>query len=177
VSGTDPGGGGDGEAGDGGEPPERAGTPFDELFTFEHEPFAGFEVAVLLDRTVYAAADPVRITVTAANRSGRFVEHRYPGWQRYELSVRDELHRVVADDRIERAADGPALDRFAPGQLVIQPTYWSQTSGPVVPAWTSDPAGPRVPPGRYRVRVTWLGREPDRRAELPDAWSPWFALV
>ncbi len=48
----------------------------------------------------------MRITVTAANRGGAFVEHRYPGWQRYVLSVRDELHRVVADDRIERHADG-----------------------------------------------------------------------
>lgn len=149
----------------------------EELFAVDEQPFAGFEVAVLVDRRVYSAADPVRITVTAANRGDSFVEHRYPGWQRYELTVRDELHRVVADDRIERPADGPAIDRFAPGQLVITPTYWGQTSGPVVPGWSSEPPGPRVPPGRYRVRVTWLGRERGRRGELPDAWSAWFELV
>lgn len=149
----------------------------DELFDLDQEPFAGFEVAVLVDRQVYSAADPVRITVTAANRGSGFVEHRYPGWQRYELSVRDELHRVVADDRIERPASGQALDRFAPGQLLIQPTYWSQTAGPVVPGWSDEAPGPRVPPGRYRVRVTWLGRELGRRGELPDAWSSWFELV
>jgi hypothetical protein len=146
-------------------------------FRFDHEPFAGFEVAVLVDRAVYADGEPVRITVTAANRGPAFAEHRYPGWQRYHLSVRDELHRVVADDRIDRPADEPALDRFAPGQLLIQPTYWAQTSGPVVPGWIDEPPGPRVDPGRYRVRVTWLGREPGSRAELPDAWSSWFELV
>lgn len=155
----------------------RAAAGLEELFHVGDEPFAGFEVAVLVDRQVYSAADPVRITVTAANRGGSFVEHRYPGWQRYELSVRDELHRVVADDHIDRPASGPALDRFAPGQLLIQPTYWAQTSGPVVPGWSEEPPGPRVPPGRYRVRVTWLGRELGRRGELPDAWSGWFELV
>jgi hypothetical protein len=149
----------------------------EELFHLEHEAFAGFELAVLVDRTVYSATEPVRITVTAANRAGGFVEHEYPGWQRYELTVRDELHRVVADDRIERTADGPARDRFAPGQLLIQPTYWSQNAGPLVPGWSREPPGDRVAPGRYRVRVTWLGRERGRRGELPDAWSSWFELV
>jgi hypothetical protein len=148
-----------------------------EPFLLGSAPFVGFELAVLLDRQVYSAADPVRITVTAANRGGEFVEHRYPGWQRYVLSVRDELGHVVADDRIERPADGDAVDRFAPGQLLIQPTYWDQRSGPVVAGWTREPPGPRVAPGRYRVRVTWLGREVGRRGELPDAWSPWFELV
>lgn len=146
-------------------------------FVFDHTPFAGFEVTVLVDRAVYVAGEPVRVTVTAANRGDRFVEHRYPGWQRYHLTVRDELHRVVADDRIDRGADTPAIDRFAPGQLLIQPTYWAQTAGPVVPGWTDAAPGPRVDPGRYRVRVTWLGREPGSRAELPDAWSGWFELV
>lgn len=157
-----------------GDGPAPAG---EERFTPEHEAFAGFEVAVLVDRQVYSAADPVRITVTAANRGSGFREHRYPGWQRYELSVRDEYHRVVADDRLDRPASGPALDRFAPGQMLIQPTYWAQTAGPVVPGWSDQPPGPRVAPGRYRVRVTWLGREPGRRGELPDAWSAWFELV
>ncbi len=137
----------------------------------------GVEVAVLVDRAAYAAGDTVRITVTAANRGDRFVEHRYPGWQRYELSVRDELHRVVADDRIDRPADGPALDRFAPGQLLIAPTYWAQTGGPLVPGRSYGSPGPRVAPGRYRMRATWLGREVGRRGEVPDAWSAWFELV
>jgi hypothetical protein len=149
----------------------------EEPFTLDHEAFAGFEVAVLVDRQVYSAADPVRITVTAANRGSRFVEHRFPGWQRYELSIRDEYHRAVADDRLDRPADGAALDRYAPGQMLIQPTYWAQTEGPVVPAWSDRPPGLRVAPGRYRARVTWLGRETGRRGELPDAWSAWFELV
>ena len=161
---------------DGGD--EAAATDEPEpAFRIDQEAFAGFELAVLVDRAVYSAGEPVRITVTAANRGERFVEHRYPGWQRYELTVRDELHRVVADDRIERHADGPALDRFAPGQLLIAPTYWNQTSGPLVPAWGDEVPGPRVPPGRYRIRATWLGREPGQRAMLPDAWSAWFTLV
>lgn len=146
-------------------------------FRFDQEAFAGFEVGVLVDRAVYAAGDPVRITVTAANRGGSFVEHTYPGWQRCELTVRDELHRVVADDRIERHADGPALDRFAPGQLLIAPTYWNQTAGALVPSWVGEAPGPRVPPGRYRIRATWLGREAGSRAQLDDAWSAWFELV
>jgi hypothetical protein len=157
---------------------EQAPEPtIEELFRLEREAFAGFELAVLVDRGVYSAADPVRVTVTAANRGGGFVEHEYPGWQRYELAVCDELHRVVADDRIDRPATGPVRDRFAPGQLLIQPTYWSQTGGAVVPDWSPEPPGPRVAPGRYRVRVRWLGREPGRRGELPDAWSSWFELV
>lgn len=146
-------------------------------FRFDQEAFAGFELHVLVDRGVYAAGDPVRITVTATNRGDAFVEHRYPGWQRYELTVHDALHRVVADDRIDRHADGPALDRFAPGQLLITPTYWDQGSGPLVPRWAEEPPGPRVDPGRYRVRAVWLGREAGSRAQLPDAWSPWFELV
>ncbi|MTV26223.1 hypothetical protein FTX61_12500 [Nitriliruptoraceae bacterium ZYF776] len=146
-------------------------------FRIEHEPFAGFELVVLVDRGVYSAADPVRITVTAANRGDRFAEHRYRGWQRYHLSVRDHLHRVVADDVVDRPADQPMLDRWLPGQLLITPTYWDQTAGPIVPGWTGEAPGPRVEPGRYRVRATWLGREAGSRAELPDAWSPWFELV
>jgi hypothetical protein len=150
----------------------------EQPFRFDLEPFAGFELTVLVDRPVYAAGEPVRITVTAANRGSGYVEHRYPGWQRYELTVRDELHRVVADDHIDRGTDGPALDRFAPGAMLLQPTYWAQTEGPMVPAWSSAVPGPRVAPGRYRVRATWLGREPDSaRVELPDAWSSWFDLV
>jgi hypothetical protein len=151
--------------------------PVEEAFRPDQVAFAGFELAVLIDRQVYSAADPVRLTVTVANRGGRFVEHRYPGWQRYVLSIRDELHRSVADDRIDRPAELPAVDRFAPGQLVIQPTYWDQTTGPIVAAWADEPPGPRVAPGRYRARVTWLGREVGHRSELPDAWSPWFELV
>lgn len=162
----------DGPGGPGGPEPT-----IEELFRLEREAFAGFELAVLVDRGAYSAADPVRITVTAANRASTFVEHEYPGWQRYELAVCDERHRVLADDRIERAAEQPARDRFAPGQLLIQPTYWSQTAGPVVPGWSAEPPGPRLAPGRYRIRVRWLGREPGRRGELPDAWSGWFELV
>jgi hypothetical protein len=158
-------------------PDPHPGPEPEEPFLHDHGAFAGFEVAVLVDRQVYSAAEPVRFTVTAANRGNRFVEHRYPGWQRYVLSIRDDLHRQVADDRIDRPADGPAVDRYAPGQLVIQPTYWDQTGGPIVAAWAAEPPGPRVPPGRYRARVTWLGREPGHRSDLPDAWSPWFELV
>lgn len=146
-------------------------------FRMDLEPFAGFELSVLVDRAVYSDGDPVRITVTATNRSDRFVEHRHPGWQRCRLSVRDELHRAVADDRIERGADGPGIDRFPPGQLVILPTYWDQRTGPLVRAWSDQTPGPRAEPGRYCVRATWLGREPGARAELADAWSTWFTLV
>lgn len=146
-------------------------------FRLDLEPFAGFELTVLVDRPVYTATDPVRITVSAANRGDRWVEHRYPAWQRCELTVRDELHRVVADDRIERGSDQPGLDRFPPGQVLLLPTYWAQTVGPLVPGWVDEPAGPRVEPGRYRIRATWLGQEPGSRAQLPDAWSTWFELV
>jgi hypothetical protein len=141
------------------------------------EPFAGFEVGVIVDRSVYAPGDTVRITVTATNQGDRWVEHHYPGWQRYRLSVRDELHRVVADDEVARTAEGPAVDRWLPGQMMVLPTYWNQSEGPVVPAWSEAPPGDRCAPGRYRARVSWLGREPGSRGELPDAWSGWFELV
>lgn len=141
------------------------------------EPFAGFEVGVLVDRSVYAAGETVRITVTATNHGERWAEQHYPGWQRYHLTVRDDHHRVVADDEVGRPAETPAVDRWLPGQMIIFPTYWHQTEGPVVPAWAGEPPGPRCAPGRYRIRVTWLGREPGVRAQLPDAWSPWFDLA
>lgn len=140
------------------------------------DPFAGFDVQVLADRAVYAPGETVRLTVTATNHGPRAVEHHYPGWQRYQLTVRDEGHRVVADDAVDRAAEGPAIDRWLPGQMMILPTYWGQTAGPIVPAWAREPPGPRLAPGRYRVRVTWLGRVPGQRGELPDAWSRWFEL-
>lgn len=141
-------------------------------------PFDGFELQVLVDRIVYAPGDTVRVTVSATNHAERFVEHRYPGWQRYELTVRDRSHRVVADDLVERRADTDAVDRWLPGQMALFPVYWVQTRGPVVPAWAAPaPPGPRVEPGRYRVRVTWLGREPGSRDQLPDAWSPWFEIT
>jgi hypothetical protein len=152
-------------------PPEGAPAP-----ALGPDPFEGFDVQVLVDRPIYASGETVRITVTATNHGPRPVEHHYPGWQRYHLSIRDEWHRVVADDEVHRAADTPAVDRWLPGQMVIQPTYWGQTAGPVVPAWTDEPPGARVAPGRYRVRVTWLGRVPGERAQLPDAWSRWFEL-
>lgn len=159
------------------EPPGGTGDPLERPFRVDLEHFAGFEVTVLVDRAVYGPGQPVRITVTAANRGSAFVEHRYPGWQRCELTVRDELHRVVADDRIERSASTPAVDRFAPGQLLLLPTYWAQTAGPLVPTLVDEPPGPRVDPGRYRVRATWLGQEPGSRARLDDAWSGWFEIV
>ena len=147
-----------------------------ELFS-AHQPFAGFEVQVMVDRGVYAPGETVRITVTAANQGDRFVEHHYPGWQRYELTVRDDHHRVVADDLVERPSEGDAIDRWLPGQLAIWPTYWTQTSGAIVPARVAEPPGPRLPPGRYRVRATWLGREPGARDRVPEANGPWFSLV
>jgi hypothetical protein len=140
------------------------------------DPFEGFELQVLVDRAAYAPGETVRLTVSATNHGPRPVEHHYPGWQRYHLSVRDELHRVVADDEVTRTAQGPAVDRWLPGQMMILPTYWTQTGGPLVPAWTIEPPGPPVPAGRYRARVTWLGRVPGRRGVLPDAWSRWFQL-
>jgi hypothetical protein len=150
-------------------------SPLDPLLLGD-DPFTGFDVQVLADRAVYAPGETVRFTVTATNHGPQAIEHHYPGWQRYHLSVRDEGHRVVADDVVARDATQPAIDRWLPGQMLILPTYWGQTSGPVVPAWTNEPPGPRVPPGRYRARVTWLGRVPGRRGELPDAWSRWFDL-
>ncbi|HSK24415.1 MAG TPA: hypothetical protein VK906_14615 [Egicoccus sp.] len=152
---------------------DAAETPF----RIDLEPFAGFEVAVLVERAAYAPGETVRITVTATNGGDRFVEHHYPGWQRFVLSVRDEYHRVVAEDTVARRAEHAAVDRWLPGQMLIFPTWWNQTAGPLVPGWTGRPPGPRVEPGRYRVRASWLGREPGVVAELPDAWSAWFTLA
>lgn len=146
-------------------------------FRIETEAFAGFELAVLADRAVYAPGQTVRLSVTATNGGDRFVEHRYPAWQRYRLAILDELHRVVADDEIDRGAQTPALDRWLPGQIAIFPVYWNQTSGPLVPAWTGQPPGEAVPAGRYRARVTWEGREPGERQRLPDVFSRWFELT
>ncbi|MBW3621253.1 MAG: hypothetical protein KY461_13490 [Actinobacteria bacterium] len=161
-------------------------------FRIDHEPFLGFEIAVLTDRPVYAAGETVRITVTATNAGTRWARHHYPGWQRYVLSVRDEHHREVATDAVRRTWDagldrdgirveagGPSgfTDRWLPGQMVIVASYWGQQEGPLVPSWSDDPPGPRVLPGRYRIRCTWLGREPGSYAELPDAWTPWFEIV
>lgn len=140
-------------------------------------PFDGFDLQVMVDRTVYAQGETVRITVTAANQGSRMVEHHYPGWQRFVTSVRDEHHRVVADDEVTRRAEHPAIDRWLPGQLAIWPLYWNQQRGPLVPAWSEDPPGPPTDPGRYRVRVTWLGREPGSREQLGDAWSTHFEIV
>lgn len=141
------------------------------------EPFEGFDLQVLLDRGVYTDGETVRITVTAANQGDRFVEHHYPGWQRFELTIRDELHRVVADDLVEREADRPAIDRWLPGQLVIWPIYWAQIAGPIHPGRVGRAPGPRLEPGRYRARVRWLGHEPGVRSEPPEATSGWFELV
>jgi hypothetical protein len=151
--------------------------PEERPFRIDVEPFAGFEVAVLADRAVYAPGETVRLSVSVTNGGDRFVEHHYPGWQRYHLSIRDELHRVVADDEVTRGADAPAVDRWLPGQMMILPVYWNQHAGPLVPGWTHEPPGPRVDPGRYRARVTWLGREPGERRTLPDAFSRWFELT
>ena len=140
-------------------------------------PFDGFDLQVMVDRAVYAQGETVRITVTAANQGSRAVEHRYPGWQRFITSVRDEQHRVVADDEVVRRADQPAIDRWLPGQLAIWPLYWNQQQGPLVPAWSDDPPGPPTGSGRYRIRVTWLGREPGARGQLADAWSAPFEIV
>ena len=141
------------------------------------EAFDGFDLQVMTDRTVYAPTQTVRISVTAANQGARLVEHHYPAWQRYILSVRDERHRVVASDEIDRTASTVAVDRWLPGQIAIWPSYWNQHLGPLVPAWVDEPPGPRVEPGRYRIRVDWLGREPGSRLRLPEAWSPFFELT
>lgn len=140
-------------------------------------PFEGFDLQVMVDRAVYAQGETVRITVTAANQGARAVEHHYPGWQRFVTSVRDEYHRMVADDEVSRRADQPAIDRWLPGQLVIWPLYWNQQRGPLVPAWVDEPPGIQADPGRYRVRVTWLGREPGSREPFGDAWSAPFEIV
>lgn len=142
------------------------------------EPYVGFDVQVAVDRVVYAPGETVRLTVSAANQGERFVEHRYPGWQRYELTIHDEQHRVVADDLVDRRADTPAIDRWLPGQLAIWPTYWTQTHGPIAPARVPQGSpGPAVGPGRYRARVVWLGREPGVRDRPVDVWGPWFELI
>ncbi len=140
-------------------------------------PYDGFDLQVMVDRGVYAPGETVRITVTAANQGDRFVEHRYPGWQRFHLTVRDEFHRTVADDVVDRDADEDALDRWLPGQLAIWPTYWNQMEGPMVPARVGVAPGPRLEPGRYRIRVEWLGRETGTRAPRPEATSSWFELT
>lgn len=154
----------------------------ERAFLADLAPFAGFELAVMVDRTAYAPGDVVRATVTATNAGPRFVEHRYPGWQRFSLSVRDEQHREVAHADADAAprlgTDAVGIvDRWLPGQMSITPVYWNQNEGPVVPGWSHDAIGPRVAPGRYRIRVSWLGSEPGVRGELPDAWSAWFTLV
>lgn len=156
-------------------------APFDAL----HVPLHGFELSVEVDRGVYADGQTVRITVAAGNDAPRAVEHRYPGWQRVVLSVRDERHRAVASDELVDAPPGrsvppttPFADRWLPGQMVLLPTWWDQRAGDLRPGWVAD-AGPaeRVPPGRYRVRATWLGREPGPRVAPREAWSRWFELV
>lgn len=140
-------------------------------------PFGGFELSVIVDRAVYAPGDVVRLTVTAVNQGGRFVEHHHPGWSRFDLHVLDEYHRPVADTVVDRTAATPAVDRWLPGQMVLFPLYWGQHEGPIVPAWSDTAAvGARVGTGRYRARVRWHGREPGTRAEPADAFSPYFEL-
>lgn len=149
-------------------------------FRPDSEPFAGFELTVVTDRTVYAPGDVVRCTVSATNASGRFTTHAYPGWQRFVLTVRDESHRAVASDEVTVAPAGgsvPFVERWLPGQMLLLPTYWNQTTGAVRPDWATAPPGPRVEPGRYRLRVGWLGREPGALEPPPDVFSPWFEVV
>lgn len=165
-----------------GTPTPEPGPEPERPFHADREPFAGFELAAMVDRPAYNVGEVVRITITATNSGSRFAEHRFPGWQRFDLSVRDELHREVANaeaDAAPRLGDDrePMVERWLPGQMSIMPVYWGQNEGPVVPAWSHDPAGPRVAPGRYRIRVTWLGREPGSRAEVPDAWTGWFSVL
>jgi hypothetical protein len=144
-------------------------------------PFEGFDLQVLTDRPVYAEGEPVRITVSATNHAARAVEHRFAGWQRFDVTIRDDTHHVVAEhliaEHVARGSAGDALDRWLPGQMALWPLYWAQHSGPLVPAHAGLPAGPRVPPGRYRVRVAWLGREAELPARGPEATSGWFELV
>lgn len=140
--------------------------------------YAGFDLQVVTDRVVYAPGQTVRLSVSATNHGDRFVEHHYPGWQRYVVTIHDEQHRVVADDELDRSASSPAVDRWLPGQHAIWPTYWTQAAGPLVPAWIPDvPPGPPVPPGRYRARVRWLGREPQVRERPAEVWGSWFELT
>ena len=163
--------GGEGARGHGYEPPS---------------PFHGFELSVAVDAPVYAAGQPVRITVAVTNDSARAVEHVHPGWQRVVLTVRDERHRAVASDElhdhvpgVERVPTTPLADRFLPGQLLLLPTWWDQRADVLRPAWRPEGDGPgeRVLPGRYRIRATWLGREPGLPGPSPEAWSSWFELV
>lgn len=137
----------------------------------------GFDVQVLVDRKAYAPGEMVRITVSATNHSDRWIEQHVMGWRRFELSVRDQWHRAVATDEETRPADTPMVDRWMPGQMTIWPVYWHQHQGPVVATWSSHPVGPLVEPGRYRVRVRWLAREPDRLASVIEADSAWFDIV
>ena len=156
-------------------------TPFESL----QVPLHGFELTVAVDRPVYAPGETVRITVAATNDADRAVEHVYPGWQRVVLTVRDERHRAVASDELAGPApgvqsrpEGEFRDRWLPGQLLLLPTWWDQRAGAIRPAWVADPGvGERVPPGRYRVRASWRGREPGPSVSPPEAWSGWFELV
>lgn len=150
--------------------------PDPRRFLAHEVPYGDFEVSVIADRAVYAPGDVVRLTVTAVNQGERFVEHHYPAWQRFRLEVLDEYHRPVADTDVDRTARGEATDRWLPGQMLLFPLYWAQHEGPVVPAWSSQPVGERVEPGRYRARVRWQGREPGTRAEPPEAFSPYVEL-
>lgn len=157
-------------------PPADSGPEPQRPFLLDREPFAGFEVAVLVDRPVYAPGETVRITVSATN-GGRARELEYPGWQRYALSVRDEHHREVAHDAADRTGPDGFRDRWLPGQMVLFPVYWGQQEGVIVPSWSSEPPGPRVLEGRYRLRLSWRGREPGSSAEVGDVWSSWFELI
>lgn len=151
-------------------------TPPDEELVGPPDPLAGFDVAVLTDRRVYAAGEAVRITVTATNHETPVI-HEYPGWLRFELTVRDATHREVAAVGTDLDPDGGFADRWLPGQMAIWPLYWAQGAGPIVPAWTQQPPGPRVEPGRYRLRVSWLGRPAGSWTRLSDVHSEWFELV
>lgn len=162
---------------DAGDPDQPAWpTDADARFTAAG-PYDGFDLQVLVDRGVYAPGDTVRLTVTAANQGERFVEHHYPGWQRYVLTIRDEHNRVVADDEVERRATTDAIDRLLPGQMTIWPTYWNQTHGSIVPGREGQVPGAPVAPGRYRARVRWLGREPGARERPAEVDSVWFTIT
>lgn len=137
----------------------------------------GFDVQVLVDQVVYAPSQIVRITVSATNHTDRWIEQHAHGWRRFELSIRDELHRVIAADDVHRDADTPIIDRWLPGQVAIWPIYWRQVTGPIVPAWSTTPTGPTVPAGRYRARVRWLAREVGALPAIIEADSPWFDIV
>lgn len=146
-------------------------------FRPERDPFLGFDITATVDAAAYHPGQVVRVTVAAANDSPRFRTHRYPGWRRFDLTVRDRHHRIVAHTETDRAGDGGFSDRWLPGQMVLFPVYWSQQEGPVVPAWSEETPGPRVEPGRYRARVTWLGQVPGSRGRASDVWTSWFEIV